>query len=118
MPGRESSTLDLVFTREENMVQNLEIVSLLGKSNHCGLVFDFIASDRLIISKEKSRLKMNYFKGNYNLIRSKLEKVDWSEIFESADVEIVCQTIENLILDLTQRFLSVRRVFKHKRKNT
>ena len=90
MPGDESSTLNLVFTREENMIQHLEIVSPLDKSDHYGLVFDFIPSDRFIIPKEKIRLKMNYFKGNYDLMRSELEKIDWSEIFESDDVEIEC----------------------------
>ena len=49
-------------------------------------------------------------------MRSELEKIDWSEVFESDDVEIVCQNVENLILDLTQRFLPARRVFKHKEK--
>ena len=58
------------------MVQNLKIVSPLGKSDHYGLVFDFIPSDRFIIPKEKSRLKINYLEGNYDLMRSEVEKFD------------------------------------------
>ena len=80
-------------------------MSPLGKSNHCGLVFDFMPSDRLIIPKKKRRLKINYLKKNYNLMRSEFETIDWSEISESDDAEIVCQNIENLILSLIQRFV-------------
>ena len=53
---------------------------------------------------------MNYLKKNYNLMRSEFETIDWSEISESDDAEIVCQNIENLILDLTRRFVPVHYV--------
>jgi endonuclease/exonuclease/phosphatase family metal-dependent hydrolase len=33
--------LDLIITNEETMISNLEHVSLLGKSDHCVLNFDF-----------------------------------------------------------------------------
>ena len=47
-------------------------------------------ADDQIISKERSRIKINYFKGNYNLIKSELETIDCGEIFESDNLEIVC----------------------------
>ena len=68
------------------MVQNLEVVSPLDKSDHCGLMFDFISSDRLNTTEERSRVKMDYFKQNYDLVRCELEVVNWNEIFESYNV--------------------------------
>ena len=116
VPGEEPTILDLVFTREENMVQNLEIVSPLGRSDHSGLLFDFIPSDRSNIIEESDSIKKNYFKGNYNLMRSELEDINWDELFESNEVEIVCQNLESLIKDMAQRLIPERRVSKHKEK--
>ena len=116
VPGEEPSILDLVFTREENMVQNLEIVAPLGKSDHSGLLFDFIPSDRLDNIGERERAKRNYFKGNYDLMRSELEGVNWVEIFESNDVENICRNIEDLIKDLSLRFVPESRVVRRREK--
>ena len=44
VPGDEPLILVLLFTTKKNMVQNLEIVSQLGESDHSGLLFDFIPS--------------------------------------------------------------------------
>ena len=88
------------------MVKNLEIVSLLGKSDHCRLVFNFITSDRLNTTEERSRIKMNYFKGSFGLIRSELKVINLSEIFEFDDIMNVCWNIKKshfeLISDLYQ----------------
>ena len=51
------------------MVQNLEIESALGKSDHCGLVFDFISLDRLNTTEERISVKWTNLKGNYYLRR-------------------------------------------------
>ena len=39
--GKEPSTLDLIFTNEDYMVDNLRSCAPLGKSDHVGLVWTF-----------------------------------------------------------------------------
>ena len=38
----ESSMLDLIFTNEDYMIENLRSIAPLGKSDHVGLLFTFI----------------------------------------------------------------------------
>ena len=60
--GNQKSTLDLIFTREEDDVKNIEVIQPLGKSDHGIVVFDFICewkANSIFIPK---RL---YHKGNY-----------------------------------------------------
>ena len=40
--GQEPSTLDLVFTNEENMVNNISYSPGLGSSDHLIITFQFI----------------------------------------------------------------------------
>ena len=39
--NEESSLLDLVLTNEENMINNIQFLPSLGKSDHITLLFDF-----------------------------------------------------------------------------
>ena len=98
------------------MVQDLEIVSPLGKSDHSGLLFDFVPSDRLIATEDRNIVKIDYFKGNYDLMRSELERINWNVVFESNEVENICQNIEDLMKELIQRCIPVRRMVKQKEK--
>ena len=40
--GNESSMLDLIFTNEDYMIENLRSLAQLGKRDHVGLLFTFI----------------------------------------------------------------------------
>ena len=37
--GRNSNTIDLVFTNDEHLIENLEVEPPLGNSDHVGLLF-------------------------------------------------------------------------------
>ena len=41
-PGQTSNCLDLIFTNEEEMIQQVQISDPIGLSDHCTLVFDLI----------------------------------------------------------------------------
>ncbi len=74
--GQEPSTLDLIFTNEEYMIDNIESVAPLGKSDCIGLVWSFITYDG-IVSKINQKKCRNYWKGNYMKMICDLESTDW-----------------------------------------
>ena len=63
--GQQPSTLDYVFTDEENLIEDVKIGSPLGKSDHAVMEWDVT----LKVSETESKLtKRNFWKGDYNEI--------------------------------------------------
>ena len=71
------STLDLIFTNEENMIENLVYEAPLGKSDHSVLKFTFICQ----IQSAPPTFKVQYEKGNYKKMNEILSGVDWNTEF-------------------------------------
>ena len=96
--ANQESTLDLVFTKEEEDVKNIEVLQPLGKSDHGIVVCDFICEWR---AKQVFRPRRLYHKGNYQEINRILSEIDWESEFEGKDVhqrwEIFKQKLEELI---------------------
>ena len=60
--NQRDSLLDLVFSNEENMIENIKHSPSLGKSDHFILQFDQVTYvDRFTQQIER----LNFFKGNY-----------------------------------------------------
>ena len=78
----QESTLDLVFTKEEEDVKNIEVLQPLGKSDHGIVVFDFICEWK---AKQVFRPRRLYHKGNYNEINRLINEIDWVAEFEGKD---------------------------------
>lgn len=77
--GNTPSTLDLIFTKEENDIQELISHPPLGKSDHCVLAWEMCLTDNL---KEKctSKPSLNLKAGNYQDMTYALRQVNWSEM--------------------------------------
>ena len=74
----EPSTLDLIFTNEEDMIESICHESPLGHSDHCVLKFKFKCyQDR---SQEQTQ-RWNYYKGDYVNMQKELD-IDWDNLFE------------------------------------
>lgn len=75
--GAEPSTLDLIFTNEENMIDNIDFQSPLGKSDHSLLSFKFkIKSNLTFIPKTVFK----YDQGDYEQMKADLD-LDWQNQF-------------------------------------
>jgi hypothetical protein len=74
----EPSTLDLILTNDENMIEELNYTSPLGNSDHCRL--EFILK---CYCEEKSckTERWNYFKGDYTNMNTFLQ-CDWNDILK------------------------------------
>ncbi len=91
------STLDLIFTNEENMVDNLEYSPGIGSSDHLVISFRFLC---YIEINERSNEHLNYNKGNYSQIKDDLINVsdNWDEMTYDKDVDESWNTLaENII---------------------
>ena len=76
----ESSTLDLIFTKEEEDVKNIKVLPPLGGSDHGMVVGDFVSEWNSKIVHKPRRM---YHKGKYDKIIESLLQVDWELEFEN-----------------------------------
>ncbi|CAL4067303.1 unnamed protein product, partial [Meganyctiphanes norvegica] len=75
----QSSLLDLIFTREEGDVKNIEVLCPLGKSDHGIVTGDFVSEWKTRAEPKPRRM---YHKGNYEKIIEELNQIDWKAAFE------------------------------------
>ena len=83
-PDKKPSTIDLVFSNEEGMVESLRHDAPLGKSHHCSLLFDFVCyCDKKIAGPAKPQ----FSKGNYDKLKEKMASYNWVEDFVGKSCE-------------------------------
>ena len=98
--GEEPSTLDLIFTNEEAMVQQVSYESPLGKSDHSVLLLHLPIKQTTLF---KPKTVFRYEKGNYDNIRRDLN-LDWDNQLHSStqDINKQWETIKTKIEDAVQ----------------
>lgn len=74
-----TSLLDLIMTREEGIISNIEYESPLGKSDHCVLIIDLKFFNSV---PQRSYEKFYYDKGDYEAMRTFLGSIEWEEGFK------------------------------------
>ena len=84
--GHNPSQLDLVFTNEEHMVDELLDHQPLGKSDHIVMSWEFIHGQVQLSDVQKpTPQRFNFTKGRYGDMAKELNAIDWS-ILECMDV--------------------------------
>ena len=91
------STLDLVLTNEELMIEDLEIGAPIGNSDHASVTFEYICHTT---RKSFSGTKYLYHKGNYAKLREEMS-IDWSAAFRSVPEDETGQY--EVLLDLLMK---------------
>ena len=81
--NEQSSTLDLVFTKEEHDVKNIEVIQPLGKSDHGVIICDYVCEWE---TRDQVRPKRQYHKGDYVKMTELLNEVNWEHEFEGKSV--------------------------------
>jgi exonuclease III len=90
--------LDLVFSSEQQMVQNLEHNAPIGKSHHQILSFNFQAYTAHTPSNRKCQLV--YHKGDYASFNSSLNSTNWEEMIGSLNTNQAWAKTEEVIQQL------------------
>ena len=66
--GQQQSCLDLIFTNEENMVEEVKELPPIGKSDHVCQMWDLILSE--VVFRNTTVLRRNFRKANWNTIKN------------------------------------------------
>ena len=78
--NHRSSLLDLVFSSDELLLNNIEQLSLLGKSDHVSIIFDIQCYDQ---NHKHCSVKYAYDRGNYEAPLLTLIMRQWMMNFQS-----------------------------------
>ena len=82
--NNQSSTLDLIFTKEEEDVRDIEVLQPLGSSDHGVVMGNFVCQWRSRVVQKQRRI---YHKGKYEHIREGLNRVNWETEFQNKTVQ-------------------------------
>ena len=74
--GQEPSPLDVIFTNEDYMIDNLRSCAPLSQSDHVGLVWTFQIYTGVYSRTGKIKV-YDYMKGDYESMKRELELLDW-----------------------------------------
>ena len=113
--GQKASVLDYILTDENNVIDNIQYEEPLGRSDHCCITW--------IITVSKAEFnhgsnKLNYMKGDYNKIRSRLAEIDWIIEFAALDnVEDKWTYLKGKVMELIDEHVPRKKPFPPKRKN-
>ena len=99
--GQQPSTLDLVFTNEVTMVNDIEIRNPLGKSDHAVLLFDYICYATSSSTKESYLCT----KGDYKAMRAEIQSYKWETLQHSRDINKMWDEFESVLIQLTDKYV-------------
>ena len=104
--NQQESTLDLILTNEENMIDRIKYLFPLGKSDHVIIQFSLISYiSRFRLQTEK----LNFFMGDYEKIRSNLKDIEWEErITKAMNLQESWECFTDLINHEVKRNIPVR----------
>ena len=106
--GQTPSRLDLVFTSEEHMIDEVISSSPLGKSDHTVLTWALYADVKCLngASERKvcSNARLNFKKGDYEGMRARLADKDWSSL-KDLDVEAMWKQLKDTIAMVIHEFV-------------
>lgn len=75
--GERPSTLDIILTNEEGLIQNLTYLPPIGNSDHLVLQFDLICYTQ---PAEPDRTRLNLNKGNYQRLNELIKRSAWDGV--------------------------------------
>ena len=103
--GDRGSTLDLIFSNDETIIEDISVNSPLGKSDHGYISFFCDVEDLQETSKKKVYM---YEKADYHKMRQKLN-IDWRKLLEAeADIEGKWTKFKNEILGVVEECIPKR----------
>ncbi|XP_061196751.1 uncharacterized protein LOC133205026 [Saccostrea echinata] len=97
--------LDLVITKDENAVEDMEYQSPLGKSDHCVICFKYVCR---AILKSGPKKRKTYRKANFAGMKKEISETDWESILESqSTVNEMWRQFRQKIEDIEDKYVPV-----------
>ena len=98
-----SNTLDLIFTADENTINNLYHRAPLGKSHHNLLTFDLNCKTTININNTKTSYLYN--KGNFEAMRAEIRSLNWENELASLNRNESWTFFENTTRKAIEKFI-------------
>ena len=102
----EPHVLDLIITNEEDMVDNIEINSPLGKSDHSVIEYTY---NCYLDTNTNTETKLIYDRGNYEEMRKDMTR-DWRRLLSGKNVEDSWLTILEALQSSVDRNIPKRKL--------
>ena len=99
---RGSNILDLVFSNEVSMIEDLKVLEHFSTSDHNMLEFQCVLRTG---SYDALVYKYNFNKGDYNEIRSALNEINWDTVFDSKGTLECYEYFNDKINELIDRYI-------------
>jgi len=91
--------LDLVFTNNDNIIENLRYLPGLGSSDHLCISFD-VELPVCQTSDTESVLKYNVYRANYTKNKNVLKHINWEHDMENLSVMTPGTSFQELLIRL------------------
>lgn len=113
--GQQPSLLDLVFTNEEGMINDIIHCSPLGRGDHDTLVIKF--NCYMEQTKQKLITKYYYNKVDYEMVRNEGNQMNWQDIFKNCvDVNQKWSVFTKCVKDLVNKYVPKKVIDANKAK--
>ena len=103
--NQKPSTLDYVFTEEENLIDELTYGAPLGKSDHVTLEWSITLKAK---DRDSRQAQLNNWNGNYSEIAAALPQIDWTKAMEGRSVNEMWTDFKTTVLDLTTQYVPLK----------
>ena len=103
---KSGNTLDLVLSKDDQIVENIEYEGRLGKSDHEILM---VTMGLRAVGGDKTPDSRNYDRANFDEMRKEMKEVHWEELLEQTDVETCWGIIKQFHDDLVDKWVPWRR---------
>ena len=100
--GQQSNILDLIFTNEESLVEDLDYGAPLGNSDHCSITFNINVTHTF--KHSKSLTSFNYYKGDYEALKLDLN-LDWESEFKDKNTEQCWLILKAKIVEVRDKYI-------------
>ena len=99
---RGLNILDLVLVYEKSLIQKVDILAPLGKSDHNVLK---VQVNILLKKPVKNITLYKYKKANYNILKELLEEVDWDKKLSTNSVNDVWEFLKTMLKDFKDKHI-------------
>ena len=106
--SQEPSTLYLIFTNEDYMVDNLRSCAPLGKSHHVGLACTFQIYTGVYSRPGKSKV-YDYMKGDYESMKRELELLDWESEMDGKSVDRMWSCFKSTLYAVRDKYIKEKK---------
>ena len=101
-PTLDNNILDIVLASDSDLIYSCEVGEILSNSDHKIIRCKVNCEVNI---KENAILVSNYKKGNILGLKTELQKVNWRAILASKNIEQMCSSFTNILLEAENKWI-------------